>query len=437
MATTRFHDGAPDVDGLYADLAAADLQPLWVQPGLLTRTPGRLTPHIWRWKTLRDLAERSGDLVGIERGGDRRVLSLAHPDLGGLPFATHTLWGAVQFLGGGELAPAHRHTPAALRFVLEGSGVWTLVNGDPIHMAPGDLVLTPSWTWHEHHNPGTEPMIWFDGLDLPLVRNLDAVFFEPGGEELTRYEPVPRVAIGAPLRQRRAAAGGRRAGHYRGPGVGPVLQAARLPLGRHRRRPVPPDRVHRAAGGVRPLRRPRDRAGHHADAARGAAPAARRAPHADGPDGRQRDLGRLPRIGRDGDRRAPLPLGGGRHVRHPVVGSGRSRGRRRRRPVPPFRRAGARRARPRPHRANASSRTCGRTTRDGETRAAGELRRRPGGLPGRRPGDPPARPDDAGRDRRLGRRGAGGSGASRTESRCAASACACRSPTRPRSSRPR
>jgi len=191
MATTRFHDDTPDVDGLYADLAAADLQPLWVQPGLLTLTPGRLTPHIWRWKTLRDLAERSGDLVGIDRGGDRRVLSLSHPDLGGLPFATHTLWGAVQFLGGGELAPAHRHTPAALRFVLEGSGVWTLVNGDPLHMAPGDLVLTPSWTWHEHHNPGTEPMIWFDGLDLPLVRSLDAMFFEPGGEELTSYERTP------------------------------------------------------------------------------------------------------------------------------------------------------------------------------------------------------------------------------------------------------
>jgi gentisate 1,2-dioxygenase len=190
MTTTRFHDDSADVDVLYADLAAADLQPLWVQPDLLTRTPNRLTPHIWRWKTLRNLAERSGDLVGIDRGGDRRVLSLTHPDLGGLPYATHTLWGAVQFLGGGELAPAHRHTPAALRFVLEGSGVWTLVNGDPIHMAPGDLVLTPSWTWHAHHNPGTEPMIWFDGLDLPLVRNLDAVFFEPGDEEPAGYQPA-------------------------------------------------------------------------------------------------------------------------------------------------------------------------------------------------------------------------------------------------------
>jgi gentisate 1,2-dioxygenase len=191
MATNRFHDDSPDVDVLYGDMAAADVQPLWTQEGLLPRTPGRLAPHIWRWKTLRDLAERSGDLVGIDRGGDRRVLSLTHPDLGGLPFATPTLWGAVQFLNGGELAPGHRHTPAALRFVLEGSGVWTLVNGDPIHMAPGDLVLTPSWTWHEHHNPGTEPMIWFDGLDLPLVRNLDAVFFEPGGGEPAGYQPEP------------------------------------------------------------------------------------------------------------------------------------------------------------------------------------------------------------------------------------------------------
>ncbi len=214
MATTRFHDDTPDVDRLYADLAAADLQPLWTQHGLLPRSPDRLTPHIWRWKTLRDLAERSGDLVGIDRGGDRRVLSLTHPDLGGLPFATHTLWGAVQFLRGGELAPGHRHTPAALRFVLEGSGVWTLVNGDPVHMAPGDLVLTPSWTWHEHHNPGTKPMIWFDGLDLPLVRSLDAVFFEPGSAVLAEYEPAPGVTVRAALR-RRGAAAGRRAGSCR------------------------------------------------------------------------------------------------------------------------------------------------------------------------------------------------------------------------------
>lgn len=182
--------GDANLAELYADVAGAGLQPLWLQRGLLPTSPDRLSPHLWRWKTLRALATRSGELVGIDRGGDRRVLSLSHPDLGGLPFATHTLWGGIQYLNPGEFAPAHRHSPAALRFVLEGTGVWTLVNGDPIAMEPGDLVLTPSYCWHEHHNSGDTPMIWFDGLDLPLIRSLDAVFYEDGPEELADYVPT-------------------------------------------------------------------------------------------------------------------------------------------------------------------------------------------------------------------------------------------------------
>ncbi len=137
-------------------------------------------PYRWRGRELHELGERAGELVPVDRGGDRRVLSLSNPGLGGAPYATATLWGAVQYLGPGERAPAHRHTPAALRFVLDGEGVWTLVNGDPLHMSAGDLILTPSWTWHGHHNPGDTPMTWFDALDLPLVEALDAMFFEPG-----------------------------------------------------------------------------------------------------------------------------------------------------------------------------------------------------------------------------------------------------------------
>ncbi|WP_155055104.1 cupin domain-containing protein [Streptomyces blattellae] len=182
MATHRFH-AADDaaLNALYEDIADKDLQPLWELSGLLTPTPNvRAVPHRWLGKELRELGERAGELVPVDRGGDRRVLSLSNPGLGGAPYATATLWGAVQYLGPGETAPAHRHTPAALRFVLDGEGVWTAVDGDPLHMSAGDLILTPSWTWHEHHNPGDLPMTWFDALDLPLVEALDAVFFEPG-----------------------------------------------------------------------------------------------------------------------------------------------------------------------------------------------------------------------------------------------------------------
>lgn len=197
MPTTRFDAPAePDLDDLYRDVADADLQPLWLLDWLMPNTPPIAdVPHLWSCKTLRALAERAGQLVPVERGGDRRVLALANPGLGGAPFATTTLWGAVQYLGPGEVAPAHRHTPGALRFVIEGSGVWTLVNGDPVGMTPGDLVLTPSWSWHEHHNSSDEPMVWFDGLDIPMVRALDAVFYESGSGEMVRrsVDPVSRA----------------------------------------------------------------------------------------------------------------------------------------------------------------------------------------------------------------------------------------------------
>jgi gentisate 1,2-dioxygenase len=183
LTTRRFSADEQDLDAFYGDIAAADLQPLWKLAPMGAEPPAFSAAHVWRWKEMRALAERGGDLVTIDRGGDRRVLALCNPFLEGRPYATSTLWGAVQYLRPGELAPAHRHTPGALRFVLEGTGVWTQVNGDSIAMAPGDLVLTPSWTWHEHYNTGDGPMIWFDGLDLPLLECLDAVFFEFGPDD--------------------------------------------------------------------------------------------------------------------------------------------------------------------------------------------------------------------------------------------------------------
>ncbi|WP_224391031.1 cupin domain-containing protein [Pseudonocardia sp. ICBG1293] len=195
MTTRRFAATDPELDELYGHLAARSVQPLWELSGLLTREPHVAgVPHRWAGRDLRELGARAGELVPVDRGGDRRVLACCNPGLGGAPYAVSTLWAAVQYLRGHEVAPAHRHTPAALRFIVEGEGVWTLVDGDPIHMGPGDLVLTPSWTFHEHHNPGDRPMIWMDVLDLPIVAALDAVFFEEGPSEQADTRTAPRSA---------------------------------------------------------------------------------------------------------------------------------------------------------------------------------------------------------------------------------------------------
>ena len=169
-----------DLDSLHRDLRAAHLYPLWqLEPGLLTEYPKpRAIPWVWRAAELYPLGERAIRTVPVHRGGERRVLGLGNPGLGGAPFAAGTLWGGLQCLGPGETAPAHRHTPGAIRFVLAGTGVWTTVNGDRCDMAPGDLVLTPSWFWHDHTNSTGRSMFWFDGLDLPMVQALDAIFYE-------------------------------------------------------------------------------------------------------------------------------------------------------------------------------------------------------------------------------------------------------------------
>jgi gentisate 1,2-dioxygenase len=172
------------LDLFYRDLQAAHLYPLWnLGRELLPSHPRpRAVPWVWRAAAMYPLAERAIRAVPLDSGGERRVLSLGNPGLGGEPYAAGTLWGGLQCLGPGETAPAHRHTPGAIRFVLKGTGVWTTVNGDPCDMNPGDLVLTPSWYWHDHTNSGGGNMFWFDGLDLPMIEALDAVFFEPHAE---------------------------------------------------------------------------------------------------------------------------------------------------------------------------------------------------------------------------------------------------------------
>ena len=185
MTTTTNDDVA--LGQLYADFASNGLMPLWTVRGDLMPSAPRpaAVPHVWRWADVRPLAVRAGELVPVGRGGERRAIAYANPGVAGQPYATPTLWAAVQYLGPKEVAPAHRHSQSAFRFVLEGEGVWTLVDGDPVAMRRGDLLLTAGWRWHEHHNTAESAMTWLDGLDIPLVSALDAGFFEFGADELT------------------------------------------------------------------------------------------------------------------------------------------------------------------------------------------------------------------------------------------------------------
>lgn len=193
--STQTHVEDPELERLYGDFAAEHLNPLWTQLGdLMPMAPTpKAVPYVWKWSMLYPLAQRAGDLVPVGRGGERRAIALANPGLGGLPYASPTLWAAIQYLGPKETAPEHRHSQNAFRFVVEGDGVWTVVNGDPVAMRRGDLLLTPGWAFHGHHNETDHPMAWIDGLDIPFVNYTDTGFFEFGSDGVTD-ESTPDVS---------------------------------------------------------------------------------------------------------------------------------------------------------------------------------------------------------------------------------------------------
>jgi gentisate 1,2-dioxygenase len=182
------------LDELYRDFAAAGMTPLWTtREGLMPAHPTpRAVPHLWRWNELYPLAARSAELVPVGRGGERRAISLGNPGLPGDPYSTPTLWAAIQYLAPRENAPEHRHSQSAFRFVLEGEGVWTVVDGDPVAMRRGDLLLTPGWRFHGHQNISDQPMAWLDGLDIPFVAQTDQGFFEFGPETVSELATPAR-----------------------------------------------------------------------------------------------------------------------------------------------------------------------------------------------------------------------------------------------------
>ena len=189
----------PERRDLYARLEAKSTAPLWEVLGKII--PPEPTPEavavLWKYDELRPLLLEAGRLLTAKEA-ERRVLILENPGLRGQSRITQSLYAGLQLILPGEIAPAHRHAAAALRFIVEGTGAYTAVEGERTMMHPGDFILTPSWTYHDHGNPGDVPVIWLDGLDVPIVNLFDASFREsypgetqphtvPEGDSHVRY----------------------------------------------------------------------------------------------------------------------------------------------------------------------------------------------------------------------------------------------------------
>jgi gentisate 1,2-dioxygenase len=159
----------------YDKLAEHQLRALWTIPGTMAPEPTLdEVPYVWHAKEIWPLLDEAVPLIAVE-DAERRALNASNPKR---VFGTsHNLVAGYQMVLPGENAPAHRHTPSAIRLMLQGKGV-TSVDGEPVVMERGDLVLTPPVTWHDHRHPGDIPMIWLDGLDVPFVRGQHAQFAE-------------------------------------------------------------------------------------------------------------------------------------------------------------------------------------------------------------------------------------------------------------------
>lgn len=217
MASHGKNDQHSLLQTLYAEMLPESLTPLWeVLHALVQDSPrSPAQAHKWSYQNVRKYLLRAGDIISAEQA-ERRVLILENPGLAGQSAIIPSLYAGLQLILPGEIAPCHRHAQCALRFVMEGEGAYTTVDGEKAVMHPFDLVLTPGMQWHDHANPTDLPMIWLDGLDIPTVRLFDASFAErlpekvhpetvAPGDTLTRY--------GGNMRPMRGSVADRRPAH--------------------------------------------------------------------------------------------------------------------------------------------------------------------------------------------------------------------------------
>ena len=193
-------DARAQREAYYRQISQKHLAPLWeLMSALVPRQPqSPCVPMLWKYDEVRPWLLESGTLISA-REAVRRVLVLENPGLPGQSSITHTLYAGWQLILPGEVAPSHRHSQTALRLIVEGEGAYTAVDGERVTMHRGDFIITPSWTWHDHGNPANAPVVWLDGLDIPLVRFLDAGFSEdyPQEEqEVVRPEGDARLRYG-------------------------------------------------------------------------------------------------------------------------------------------------------------------------------------------------------------------------------------------------
>lgn len=179
-------DRITSLDGLYKVFEELSMEGGWHRPAgpVLWPEPRKtLLPHVWHYADIKGVLDVAGRLVDHSQA-DRRNVSLTNPAEGNVYPTVRTMIANYQLIRPGETALAHHHTPAALRIILEGEGTFTVVEGDRVEMRPGDVLLTPSWTWHEHSAAAdADDCYWVDILDVPLVHLLEPMFFEryPGG----------------------------------------------------------------------------------------------------------------------------------------------------------------------------------------------------------------------------------------------------------------
>ena len=168
----------------YDEIRPLNMTPLWeVLHALVPKAPAtRVTPVRWRYEDVRPYLMSSGELITAKEA-ERRVLILENPGCPGESSATGTLYAGLQLILPGEIAPCHRHTQSALRFIVEGDGAYTAVDGERASMKEFDLSLTPSWQWHDHGNHSDGPMVWLDGLDIPTLRFFDSGFAQQGNDD--------------------------------------------------------------------------------------------------------------------------------------------------------------------------------------------------------------------------------------------------------------